>query len=159
MSKDLSCMLWCCFVTFHTESEIGSDAAMESKKGKPLATKPRAIRSASDSSAKLSSPGGVSKPPKVASNHQQASTLNSRKSVVATTQKRVSHPNSGAAATAKEQEQAVSDNGRTFPNSPFTVLVHVLVAATKWRKVLKDATPKRSVTKTLSLPPPALRPV
>jgi len=72
--------------------------------------------------------------------------------------------NKGPATVAQKpgkagRELEKSKQQTSVPNSPFSVLVEVAVAATKWRKIVKEAAEKRSLSRTQSLPPAPLRPV
>jgi len=130
---------------------------MENKKAKPAASKSRVGRTVSDSATKVSSQRSSVKPKP--SSNQQSSASHGKKPVGADQKHgvKVSRP---ASTTATEPEERENESWATMPNTPFPVLVQVLLAATKWLKISKKvAARRRPLSKSLSLPPPPLRPV
>ena len=119
---------------------------MDNRKAKQAATKSNIKRSVSDSVDRVTSPKSTVKP-KLSSDHQPSTPAN--KGPVSVAQKH------GKASKDLEKSRQKTN----FPNSPFSVLVRVAVAAKKWRKIVKEAAEKRSSSRIQSLPPPALRPV
>jgi len=125
---------------------------MENKKSKPAASKSHARRTVSNPATKPTSLQGSVKQ----SSNQQQSTAHSKKAVAAAQKQgvAVSRPTSKV-----EKDELEKLDQITIPNTSFTVLVRVVVAASKWIKIIKESTAKPPLSKSLSLPPAPLRPV
>jgi len=129
---------------------------MENKKSKPVPNKPRVSRSVSDSASSLPAPRGSVKP-KLSSNQQHSTTRAGKKSVAVT--RKHSADVSQSRPTSKTVTETEVQEWPTMPNSSFPALVRVLMAAEKWLKIIKKESTRRSLSKALSLPAPALRPM
>jgi len=119
---------------------------MENKKTKPAPNKPRVTRSVSDSVSKLPAPRGSVKLKLSLSSQQQSTTRTGKKSVTVTRKHSADAPLSRP--TSKVVTETEIQEWPTMPNSSFTVLVRVLMAAAKWLKIVKktslnDLWPKR----------------
>jgi len=126
---------------------------MEKRRSKPAVVKSKVRRSVSDPAARLTSPVDSVKSAGSSSNRQPA--IPNSKSSVSAAQKQavtVSRP------TSKAEKELEESESTAITNTSFTVLVRVLVAATKWRKMLKETTTKSALTKSLSLPPERIQP-
>ena len=128
---------------------------MENKKTKPAPNKPRVTRSVSDSVSKLPAPRGSVKLKLSLSSQQQSTTRTGKKSVTVTRKHSADAPLSRP--TSKVVTETEIQEWPTMPNSSFTVLVRVLMAAAKWLKIVKKDFTKRPLAKALSLPTQALR--
>jgi len=128
---------------------------MEQRKAKPTSTKSQVRRSVSNSVARVASPSNSAKPTSASS--QKSSIPNSKKSVAAAQKQSLPTVTKSFLSSEAQKEMERLDE-MTIANASFSVLVQVLVAARKWRKMIKGTAGKTPLTKSMSLPPGIIRP-